>query len=313
MPTESHCGRKSFHVRLIEGEGVPQGSPRFGVAGNAPNFKQSAYRGDTLLAPRWLREIGLEAYEYEAVRGVGISEKRAAVLGEAADANGITLSLHAPYYTNFASLDPETIRNSTRHLTESVRAASQMGARVVVLHPGWYKGHREAERALERCCETLLSALAEIDSIDERTLIAPETSGSLAQFGSIDEILSLCRIHSRLVPCLDFAHMHARQSGRPFNADAFDAVFSGVERVLGREKLNQLHVHYYPVGYGPRGERGHRAFDEPDYGPRPEPFVDALHRWGLAPTVICESRDRQDLDALLMKRLYETKREQGSG
>lgn len=97
MPTESHCGRKSFHVRLIEGEGVPQGSPRFGVAGNAPNFKQSAYRGDTLLAPRWLREMGLEAYEYEAVRGVGISEKRAAVLGEAADANGITLSLHAPY------------------------------------------------------------------------------------------------------------------------------------------------------------------------------------------------------------------------
>lgn len=304
-----------FNGELIHG-GLRRGdlrSPCFGVAGNPPNFKRSAYRGDTLIAPQWLREIGLDAYEYEAVRGVNVTKERANVLGEAAQAHGITLSLHAPYYTNFASLESETICNSIRHLTESVHAASQMGARVVVLHPGWYKGHSEPGQALERCCETLFTAMGQLSSLDERTLIAPETSGSLAQFGSLEEILSLCRIHPRLIPCLDFAHMHARQSGRLFDADAFDTVFSRVETVLGREKLNQVHVHYYPVGYGPRGEKSHHSFDEPDFGPRPEPFVDALHRWGLAPTVICESRERQDLDALLMKRLYETTEVQGSG
>jgi deoxyribonuclease-4 len=152
--------------------------------------------------------------------------------------------------------------------------------------------------------ETLPLALAALEDIDRRVLVAPETSGAHAQFGSLDEILALCAAHPRLVPCLDFAHIHARLNGYLFDAGAFDAVFRRVEQTLGREKLERAHIHYYPVEYGPRGERCHHAFEEPDYGPRPEPFVAALRRWGLSPTVICESRDRQDVDALLMKRMY---------
>lgn len=280
------------------------GAPRFGVAGNPLNFKRSCDRGETLLAPRWLAESGLDAYEYEAVRGVSITPERARRLGEAAGTHRIALSVHAPYYTNFTSLDPDVIRKSVDHLTRSVRIAAAMGARVVVLHPGWYKGHSEPATALDRCKTVLAEALAALQSIDEEVLIAPETSGQRAQFGSLDEILSLCAIHPRLTPCLDFAHMHARHNGWTFDDDAFDEVFGRVEQALGRKKLERAHIHYYPVEYGERGERCHHAFDEPEFGPRPEPFIAALHRWRLAPTVICESRDSQDTDALLMKEMY---------
>ena len=277
---------------------------RFGVAGNPPNFKQSPDRGETLRAPRWLAEIGLDAYEYAAVRGVAMKEDRALALGEAAGRHGITLSVHAPYYINFTSIDRDTITKSIRHLCDSVRIAALMGARVVVVHPGWYKGHTDPATALDRCLETLPEALDVIATIDEHVLIAPETSGSVSQFGCLDEILAVCDLHPRLVPCLDFAHMHARMIGLEFDDATFDRVFSRVKDALGRDKLEQAHIHYYPVEYGDKGERRHHSFDEPEFGPRPEPFVAALHHWSLTPTVICESRDRQDTDALLMKKLY---------
>lgn len=286
-------------------------APRFGVAGNPPHFKRSADRGESTRAPHWLAAIGLDAYEYEAVHGVTMTDERARTLGEAAWAHGIVLSVHAPYYTNLASLDPSTAANSIRYLRQSVHLAATMGARVVVLHPGWYKGHTNPATALDRCLDTLSTALVEIEEADGEVLIAPETCGLKAQVGSLDEILVLCTLHPRLVPCLDFAHIHARANGRPFDDAAFDDIFSRVERTLGRETLERAHIHYYPVEYADRGERCHHAFDEPEFGPRPEPFIAALHRWNLTPTVICESRDKQDIDALLMKKLYGEKGEKG--
>ncbi len=278
--------------------------PRFGVSGNPLNFNRSQEKGDTLRAPAWLEDMGLDAYEYAAVRGVNMKEARARALGEAAENHGIRLSVHAPYFTNFTSQDPEKITSSIRHLSESVQIASWMGARSVVLHPGWYKGHDSPQSALVRCMETLPRALEALESFDEKVFVAPETSGSVAQFGGLDEILSICTLHPRLVPCLDFAHMHARLIGHEFDDAAFDEVFRLIEKNLGREKLEKSHIHYYPVEYGPKGEKCHHAFDEPEFGPRPEPFIAALRRWNLNPTVICESRDRQDLDALLMKEMY---------
>ena len=286
---------------------MPQ-SPQFGVSGNPLNFKKSQDKGDTLKAPVWLNALGLNAYEYAAVRGVNMKESRARALGEAAGENQIRLSVHAPYYINFTSPDPETITSSIRHLKESVQIAAWMGAYAVVLHPGWYKGHSVPGSALERCLETIPAAIDVLSEVDDSVLVAPETSGSIAQFGDLEEILAVCKLHPRLVPCLDFAHMHARQLGKTFDASAFDEVFGRVKEALGERKLNLTHIHYYPVEYGERGERCHHSFEEPEYGPHPEPFVDALHRWQLNPVVICESRDRQDLDALLMKRLYEENR-----
>lgn len=279
--------------------------PHFGVSGNPSNFKRSKDKGDTLKAPVWLRNLGLDAYEYAAVRGVNLKEQRARDLGEAAQRHQIRLSVHAPYYTNFTSVDSQTIDSSIKHLTEAVRIAAWMGARVVVLHPGWYKGHTNPESALERCMETLPRALDALTAADDGVLIAPETSGSVSQFGGLEEILTVCTLDSRLVPCLDFAHLHARQLGKVYDEEAFDSVFTRIEETLGREKLEKAHIHYYPVAYGEKGERRHHAFDEPEFGPRPEPFVAALHRWHIRPTVICESRDRQDLDALMMKQMYD--------
>ena len=48
--------------------------------------------------PKFLAEMGLDAYEYQCSRGVRISDEKAAKLKEAAEKYNISLSVHSPYY-----------------------------------------------------------------------------------------------------------------------------------------------------------------------------------------------------------------------
>ena len=82
-------------------------SAKFGPAGNAENFP---YRSSAD-APRWLRELGLDCYEYQCGKGVHVGEATARKIGAAAAENGITLSLHAP---EWMMTRPAPMRLATR-------------------------------------------------------------------------------------------------------------------------------------------------------------------------------------------------------
>ena len=56
-------------------------SATFGPGGNSDAFAASGKKS-TLEAPVWLREIGLDSYEYEAVRGVVANPDTLAAIGE---------------------------------------------------------------------------------------------------------------------------------------------------------------------------------------------------------------------------------------
>ena len=78
---------------------------KFGPGGNCEDFYANGGKS-SLDIPKWLDSVGLNAYEYECGRGVKISEESANVLGELAAKYGITLSVHAPYFTNISSVGP---------------------------------------------------------------------------------------------------------------------------------------------------------------------------------------------------------------
>ena len=74
---------------------------RFGPSGNDDSFYEQGLK-DSCDAPAWLAHQGLTAYEYSFGRGYRMSSQTAEKLGKNAKENGILLSIHAPYYINFA-------------------------------------------------------------------------------------------------------------------------------------------------------------------------------------------------------------------
>ena len=103
--------------------------------------------------------------------------------------------------------------------------------------------------------------------------LCPETMGKINQLGDLDEVLELCRLDERLLPCIDFGHLYARSLGE-----------------LEGEETG--------------GEKCHLTFDQEDFGPDPVPLMRELARRGWSPTVICESAGTQARDAQEMQTLY---------
>jgi len=276
---------------------------RFGPAGNPDSFYREGYKS-SLDMPKWLRERGLSAYEYQCVRGVKISEATACRLGEQAAENDISLSIHAPYYINLAADDPDLREKTRKHLFDSLLAAGWMGAGLVVFHPGSPKGDRAGAmtRARQLLGEVVRQAAEEgLGGI----FLAPETAGKRSLLGSLDEVLDLCGVSAQIMPTLDFAHLHAASNGGFQCEEAFAGVFRKMEDFLGKGRTKRLHIHFSPVQFTAAGEKRHMTTKDAGYGPDFAFLAGLLAGAGMDFTVICESAGLQAEDALYYKALYE--------
>lgn len=279
---------------------------RFGPAGSAQSFTAMGYK-HTLEVPAYLERFGLDAFEYQCGRGVRISQESAARLGEAAREKGVLLSLHAPYYISMSGVEEEKRLASVDYILQSARAVNAMGGDRIVIHSGsCSKMSREA--ALELACDTMKKALAALDAEGlSHIRPCPEVMGKVNQLGSLEEVLTLCQLDERLIPCIDFGHLNARTFGALQTPADFAAVFAAVENTLGLSRLRELHGHFSRIEYTQNGgEKRHLTFDDPsDFGPAYEPLMELLARKGCAAVIICESAGTQTEDAKTMKTCYE--------
>lgn len=276
---------------------------RFGPAGNSNSFYEEGHKS-SLDMPRWLREKGLNAYEYQCSRGVNIGEETARELGRKAAESGIYLSIHAPYYINLATPDPEGREKTRKHLMKSLMAARWMGARVVVFHPGSGKDDRSG--AMKRATALLkdIAKQAREEGLGD-IMLAPETMGKKSLLGSLEEVLELCGAGPNIIPAIDFGHLHAVTRGGFGVEEAFAGVFEKIEAVLGKEALGRLHIHFSPVEYTNAGEKKHMTTRDAGYGPDFSFLAALLVHYSAQFTVICESDGCQAEDALVYKSIYE--------
>ncbi|MDK2887728.1 MAG: deoxyribonuclease [Thermoanaerobacter sp.] len=285
---------------------------RFGPAGNPPSFHAQGYKS-SLDMPAWLRGQGLNAYEYQCVRGVHIGEATARKLGEQARENGVSLSIHAPYYITLGTDDPVLKEKTKMHLLKSMQAALWMGASPVVFHPGT-GGGKERAAAMARAKKLLLEVLALAEEMGLGEIrVAPETAGKPAQLGSLDEVLEFCTLDPRVVPAVDFAHLHAAGRGALKSMEDFAIVLDRIESWLGKEAVRKLHIHFSPIEFTGAGERRHRTLLDGGFGPDFRFLARLIVERKLTPTIICESADRQVEDALIYKRIYEQVKEEAEG
>lgn len=256
-------------------------------------------------APGWLESLGLTAYEYQCGRGVRVSETMAAALNRKASEHGVAISLHAPYYVSLASAEPEKRENSIRYILDSAFAVSRMGGSRIVVHPGGLGGlGREAATAL--AMETLAHAQRELDKAGlGQVHICPETMGKINQLGDLDEVLRMCTVDERFLPCVDFGHLNSRMHGGMDSREAFAGVLDRIADRLGEERARHFHIHFSRIEFSAGGEKRHWTFEHTEFGPDPLPLMELLAQRGLSPVVICESSGTQAEDAAVMMKLYE--------
>ncbi|HOW15183.1 deoxyribonuclease IV [Methanosarcina sp.] len=267
----------------------------FGTAGVPRSTKSS----NSIAGIERVRELELDCMELEFVQGVRMSEKGAENVLETARRENIALSVHAPYYINLNSPEEEKLKASMERIYQSARIGSLCGAESVVLHAAFYQKSSK-EKVYENVSKALQELAEQLRDEDIPAVLRPETMGKRTQFGTLDEVLSLSEEIEGVMPCLDFSHMHARE-GKENSYSEFMAILSKVEDSLGKEGLENMHMHVSGIEYDRNGEKRHLTLNESDFN-YPE-LLRALKEFEVKGFVICESPIMEQ-DALLLKNTY---------
>lgn len=273
----------------------PMNTMLFGTAG----IPLSTPGSSTIDGIYHLKTLGLDALEIEFVRNVYLTRETATNVAAAARETGIRLSAHAPYYLNLNVAEPEKLAKSRSFLFKAAQVASFASAGNVVFHPGYY-----LKNTPEEAFSTILGNISKVKQLlsEEGASInlSPETTGKLSQFGTLEEILSLCTNLNGLTPCIDFAHLHA-YAGAVNTYNEFTGILNRVKTSLGGEAISRLHLHVSGIHYGPRGELKHLPLDESDFNYAE--LLQALIDADAGGIIICES-PVMEADALLLKEKY---------
>ncbi len=279
---------------------------KFGPAGNSEEF--SAKHKSTLDAPAYLKEMGLDHYEYQCGRGVRVSDKLAQAMRAKAKEAGISLSVHAPYFISLSSIEPEKRDNSINYILQSCDAAKRLGAERIVIHSGSC-AKISREEALELAKDTLLRARKmAVEQGYEDIIFCPETMGKVNQLGNLTEVLELCRLDDTFLPTVDWGHLNAREFGVIKGREEYEKILDEMENALGHDRLSRFHSHFSKIMFTvPGGEKKHLTFDDPQgFGPDFEPLMELVAKKNLSPIFVCESAGTQDKDALTMKKYYDS-------
>ena len=276
---------------------------KFGPSGNSTAFYDAGLSHSEQSAT-WVKDLNLSAFEYSFGRGVNLSDEKAISIGHAFKSAGVEISVHAPYYINFANPEEENAIKSYNYVLDSARKVKLMQGNRVIFHPA-SQGKMKREDAVA-LTETRLKTLR--DKVYEQglddILYCPETMGKLGQIGTIEEIVRFCKIDKIYIPTVDFGHVNAREWGSlKTEQDYLDRLNFMVDE-LGYEKMKNFHIHFSKIEYSAKGEVRHLTFEDDHYGPNFEPLANALKKLALEPVVICESAGTQDIDAVKMQKIY---------
>ena len=250
-----------------------------------------------------MARLGLDAMELEFGHGVKRGDDRAGAVKAVAVQHNVVLTAHAPYYINLNSREAEKQKASIERIVSTAHIAHLCGGYSIVFHPAYY--HEMSPKlvygAVKRGIAKVLERIDPQKGQEGGVWIRPETMGRPTQFGTLDEVLSLSEELDGVLPCIDFAHLHARE-GKLNTYGEFCSVLEKVENSLGSAALKEMHCHVQGIEYTQKGEKRHLNLEESDFNYRE--LLRAFVEFDIAGVVICESPSIEG-DALLLKHSYE--------
>ena len=244
-----------------------------------------------------LEEMNLDGLEVEFVHGVRYSEKtREAILKR----NNKIITHHGPYYINLNAKEEDKIQASIKRVLDTARAGKDLGAYSITYHAAFYLGDSEKvlmDRLIERH-QIIIDTLKEEDN---NIWVRPETTGKKSQWGTLDEIIELSKNFSQILPCIDFAHIHARENGKFNTYDEFCYILDKLGTELGDIALNNFHGHVAGIKYTDKGEKNHLIFEESDFNY--QDLLKAMKKFNVKGALVCESPNIE-VDTMILKEYY---------
>lgn len=233
---------------------------RFGTVGSPSSTPVAG----TIAAIEHTKVLGLQHLEIAWTHSVSATDKTCEEINEAAKACGISLSIHAPYFINLNSQTPEKMAASDERLLKAARKGFLAGATDIVFHPASYHAQNPAE-VYPRVRDQLAMLVEKLRSEGVTSTLRPETMGKSAMFGTLEECVQLSKDVPGVLPCIDWAHLHARRGDGTFNSyDEFAAALTYVRDVLGEDALKRVHFHLSGIEYTNKGEKMHIPLNEAD-------------------------------------------------
>ena len=183
--------------------------------------------------------LDLNAMEIQFVRGLYIMEdEEAQFLHDYAKENDVELHVHAPYYINLAG-DSKEVELSFDKILYSARLADKMGAKTVVVHPGFY-GEDSPKKTMKKITKNVKKITTTFNKEKLKVKLGLETMGKKRVFGSLDEIIEICKNVKGVIPVVGLGHIHARTNGGLKKREDFEEIFQKLKPLRLRHYL--LHV-----------------------------------------------------------------------
>jgi len=271
---------------------------KFGTVGSPTGTPKKP--GGSVGAIEFSKSIGLDALELGWVQSVRVSEETCAVIKAKAAEQEVSLSVHAPYFINLNANDDEWPK-SRKRLMDAAHYGNLAGATDIIFHPGSYFERPPAE-VLKLALPRLQGCVDELRKAGNPVNLRPETMGKSAMLGSFEDALEMAKAMQQVIPCIDFAHLHARPGDGTMNSLAeWKKILTAYQSALGKDALKNLHIHLSGIEYGPKGEKNHLTLADSDL--KLNQLFEALKEFGCAGRILCESPAMEE-DALKMKKAW---------
>ncbi len=245
-----------------------------------------------------LNEMGLDGLELEFVHGVRISDKSKEFIVN--NKNNLILTAHAPFYINLNSKEEEKIEASIQRIIETAKVAKSLGAYSITYHAAFYMD-MEPEFVYKKVKEGNEKIFSELSNTD--IWVRPETTGKKTQWGDIDEIIKLSKEFEKVLPCVDFSHIYAREIGANNTYNEFARIFEKIGNALGDNALKNFHAHIAGIEFTKKGEKQHLNLDESEFNYKE--LLKAFKDFDIKGVIVCESPNIEQ-DCKLLSDYYKS-------
>jgi deoxyribonuclease-4 len=256
--------------------------------------------GGSVGAIQHIHALGLSSLELGWVQSVRVTEQTCDLLKTTSKNENVALSVHAPYFINLNASEEEWPK-SRKRLMDAAYYGYLAGATDIVFHPGSYFA-QTPEEVLKKALPRLADCVKELSSRKINVILRPETMGKGALLGSFKDTLAMSKNIPTVLPCLDFAHLHARQGDGSLNSEAeWEELLDQYGKDLGSDSLQHLHIHLSGIEYTEKGEKNHLPLKESDLDVKG--LFQALKKYKANGRILCESPILEQ-DALYLQELW---------
>lgn len=147
---------------------------------------------------------------------------------------------HDSYLINLGNPDEEAIQKSRAAFIDEMQRCEQLGLTMLNFHPGSHLNKISVEQCLDEIAANINLALSRTKGV---TAVIENTAGQGSNVGNkleeIRYIIDRIEDKSRVGVCIDTCHIYS--AGYDIVND-YDAVFSAVDNIIGREYLKAIHL-----------------------------------------------------------------------